>query len=58
MDFAHIFTWSRPSHLRAFARFETFSLPIIWKVSDLIFIFNILFSFTFNKMMVTEVKRS
>ena len=58
MDFVDIFAWSHPSQLRAFVRFENFSLPRIWKVYDLVFIFNILFSFTLNKMMVTEVKRS
>ena len=58
MDFVHIFGWSHPSQLRAFVHFENSSLPRIWKRSDLVFIFNILFSFTFNEMMVTEVKRS
>ena len=58
MDFANIFTWSHPSQLRVFVRFENSSLPRIWKVSDLVFVFNILFHFTLNKMMVTGVKRS
>ena len=44
--------------LRAFVRFENSSLPRIWKVSDLDFIFNTLFSFVLNKTMVREVKRS
>ena len=37
--------------------FENSSLPTIWKVTNLVFIFNILFRFTLNKMMVTGVKR-
>ena len=32
--------------------FENSSLPRIWKVSSLVFIFNLLFHFTLNKMMV------
>ena len=52
MDFVHIFARSHPSQLRAFVRFENSSLPRISKVSDLVFIFNSLFSFTFNKMIV------
>ena len=58
MDFVHIFGWSCPSHLRAFVRFENSSLPRIWKVSDLVFISNILFGFALDKMMVAEVKVS
>ena len=58
MDFGHIFAWSHPSQMRVFIRSENSSLPRIWKVSDLVFIFCILFSFTLDKMMVTEVKRS
>ena len=46
------------SKLRVFVRFENSYLPRIWKVSNLAFIFNILFSFTLNKMMVKRVKRS
>ena len=42
----------------AFVRFENSSLPRIWKVSNLGFIFNILFRFMLNKMMVTGVKLS
>ena len=58
MGFANIFTWSLPSQLRVFVHFENSSLPGIWKVSNLDFIFNILFRFTLNKIMVTGVKRS
>ena len=37
MDFVHIFSWSHPSQLRAFVRFENFSLPIMnWQVAILI----------------------
>ena len=49
MDFVNIFACSHPSHLRVFVRFEDSSLPRIWKVSNLVFIFNISFSFTLNK---------
>ena len=58
MDFVNILAWSHPSQLRVFACFESSSLPRIWKVSNLDFIFNMLFSFTLNKMMFTGVKRS
>ena len=56
MDFVRIFAWSHPSQLRAFVCFENSFLPRIWKVSDLVFIFNTLFSFALNKTMVREVK--
>ena len=49
MDFVNNFAWSHPSQLRVFVRFENSSLPRIWKVSDLVFIF--------NKMMVKGVKK-
>ena len=58
MEFVNIFARSHPSQLRVFVRFENSSLPRIWKVSNLVFIFNILFSFTLNKMIVTGGKRS
>ena len=40
---------------RPLAHFENSSLPRIWKVPNLVFIFNILFRFTPNKMMVLGV---
>ena len=40
---------------RLLVRFEKFSLPRIWKVPNLVFIFNILFRFTPNKMMDLEL---
>ena len=58
MNFVDILAWSHPSQLRVFVRFENSSLPRNWEVSDLVLIFNILFRFTLNKMMVTGVKRS
>ena len=58
MDFVHIFAWSHPFQLSVFVRSENSSLPRIWRVSDLVYLFNILFSFTLTKMMVTEIKRS
>ena len=48
MDFVNIFIWSRPSWLHLFVHFENSSIPRIWKVSDLVFIFNILFRFKQN----------
>ena len=58
MDFVNIFAWSHPSKLRVFVRFENSSLPKIRKVSNLVVIFNILFGFTLNKIMVTGVQIS
>ena len=57
MDFVNIFAWSHPSQLRVFVRFENSYSPGIWKMSNLVFIFNILFSFTLDKMMVIGVKK-
>ena len=56
MTFVNIFPWSHPSQLCVFVRVESFFLPRIWKVSNLVFIFKILFSFILNKMMVTGIK--
>ena len=53
--FVNIFAWSPPSQLRVFVRFENSSLPRIWKLSNLVSIFNILFCFMLNKMMATGV---
>ena len=58
MGFVNIFALSLPSQLRVFVRFENSSLPRIWKVPNLVFIFNILFGFMLYKMMATGVKRS
>ena len=58
MDFVNIFAWSHTSRLRVFVRFENSSLPGIWKMPDLVFIFNISFRFRLNIMMVPGVKRS
>ena len=57
MGFVNIFAWSHPSQLRVFVSFENSSLTRIWKMSNLVIIFNVLFSFTLNKMMVTGVKK-
>ena len=56
--FVNIFAWSPPSQLRVFVRFENSSLPRIWKLSNLVSLFNILLRFMLNKMMATGVKRS
>ena len=53
VGFVNISAWSNTSQLCVFARFESFYLPRIWKVSNLAFIFNILLSFMLNKIMVT-----
>ena len=46
------------SKLRVFVRFENSFLPRIWKVSNLVFMFDVFFSFMLNNMMVTGVRRS
>ena len=55
MDLVNIFAWSHPSQLRVFVRFENSSLPRIWKMSNSVLVFNILFRFTLNKIMFTRV---
>ena len=60
MDFVHILNSHGhifPSCVRLFI-LRILKSPRIWKVSDLVFIFNILFSFALNKMMATKVKKS
>ena len=56
MDFVNIFACSHPSQLHVFVRFEKFSLPRISKVSNLVFIFNILFSITLKGELQRENK--
>ena len=56
MGFVNIFAWSLPSQLCVFVRFENSSLPRVWKVSKLVFIFNSWLCFTLDKVMNTELK--